>query len=103
LKEAGVGAGHPTFQTGRLPLFLFTGAMSKINKSFHSSVFMLSHPSFYNKDKAKRLPHSTFDVERSMFDVQIFATEITTKPSYNVEITYSNQKFRIGAKALNFD
>ncbi|RZB35837.1 MAG: hypothetical protein SRB2_02762 [Desulfobacteraceae bacterium Eth-SRB2] len=21
----------------------------------------------YNKDKAKRLPHSTFDVERSMF------------------------------------
>ncbi|MBW2669237.1 MAG: hypothetical protein JRD87_05015 [Deltaproteobacteria bacterium] len=43
--------------------------------------------------KAKRLPHSTFDVERSMFDVQIVASEITTKPSYHVEITYAGQEF----------
>jgi hypothetical protein len=41
------------------------------------------YSTIYNKDKAKRLPHSTFDVERSMFDVQIVASKITTKPSYN--------------------
>jgi len=41
----------------------------------------------------ERLPHSTFDVERSMFDVQIVASEITTKPSYHVEITYTGQEF----------
>jgi len=35
------------------------------------------YSTIYNKDKAKRLPHSTFDVERSMFDVQIVASEIT--------------------------
>ena len=46
-----------------------------------------------NKDKAKRLPHSTFDVERSMFDVQTVASKITTKPSYHVEITYTGQEF----------
>jgi len=51
----------------------------------------------------ERLPHSTFlpretfflfhwgDVERSMFDVQIVASEITTKASYHVEITYTGQ------------
>jgi hypothetical protein len=50
------------------------------------------HTTIYNKDKAKRLPHSTFDVERSMFDVQIVASEITTKPSYHVEITYTGQE-----------
>jgi len=44
------------------------------------------YSTIYNKDKAKRLPHSTFGVERSMFDVQIVASEITTKPSYHVEI-----------------
>ena len=46
-----------------------------------------------NKDKAKRLPHSTLDVERSMFDVQIVASEVTTEPSYHVEITYTGQEF----------
>ena len=56
-------------------------------------------------DGQERLPHSTFDVERSMFtrlrrrqrrpwfDVQIVASEITTKPSYHVEITYTGQEF----------
>ena len=38
------------------------------------------YSTIYNKDKAKRLPHSTFDVERSMFDVQIVASEITVLP-----------------------
>jgi hypothetical protein len=47
----------------------------------------------YNIDKAKRLPHSTFDVERSMFDVQIVASEITNKTSYHVEIMYTGQEF----------
>ena len=62
------------------------------------------YSTIYNKDKAKRLPHSTFDVERStcplvprsgrrVFDVQIVASEITTKPSYHVEITYTGQEF----------
>ncbi len=50
----------------------------------------IMHSTIYNKDKAKRLPHSTFDVERSMFDVQIVASEITTKPSYHVEIRELN-------------
>jgi len=46
---------------------------------------------------------SLFDVQRwtfdvrcsvcSMFDVQIVASEITTKPSYHVEITYTGQEF----------
>jgi len=53
----------------------------------------IMYSAIYNKDKAKRLPHSTFDVERSMFDVQIVASEITTKPSYHVEITYTGQEF----------
>ena len=56
-------------------------------------------------DGQERLPHSTFDVERSMFtrlrrrqrrpgfDVQIVASEITTKPSYQVEIMYTGQEF----------
>jgi hypothetical protein len=57
------------------------------------------HSAIYNKEKATRgasafhIPHSTFDVERSMFDVQIVASEITTKPSYHVEITYTGQEF----------
>jgi len=55
----------------------------------------IMYSTIYNKDKAKRLPHSTFDVERSMFDVQIVASEITTKPSYHVEITYTGQEFWI--------
>ena len=41
----------------------------------------------------ERLSHWTFDVKRSMFDVQIIASELTTKPSYNVEITYTCQEF----------
>jgi len=53
----------------------------------------IMYSTVYNKDKAKRLPHSTLDVERSMFDVQIVASEITTKPSYHVEITYTGQEF----------
>jgi len=44
-------------------------------------------------DGQERLPHSTFDVERSMFDVQIVESEITTKPSYHVETTYTGQEF----------
>ena len=32
-------------------------------------------------------------IRRSMFDVQIVASEITTKPSYHVEITYTGQEF----------
>mgnify|MGYP007065677927 CR=1 FL=1 len=36
---------------------------------------------------------SLFDVQRWMFDVQIVASEITTKPSYHVEITYTDQEF----------
>ena len=40
----------------------------------------------YNKNKPKRLPHSTFDV-------QIVAPEITTKLSYYVEIMYTGQEF----------
>jgi hypothetical protein len=51
------------------------------------------YSTIYNKDKAKRLPHSTFDVERSMFDVQIVASEITTKLSYHGEIMYTGQEF----------
>jgi hypothetical protein len=47
----------------------------------------------YNKDKAKRLPHSTFDDERLMFDVQIVASEITTQSSYHVEIIHTGQEF----------
>jgi len=68
----------------------------------------IMYSTIYNKDKAprlseptkgrralstarddgqERLPHSTFDVERSMFDVQIVASEVTTKASYHVEIT----------------
>ena len=53
------------------------------------------YSTIYNKDKAKRLPHSTLDVERSMFDVQIVASEITTEPSYHIEITYTGQEFWI--------
>ncbi len=53
----------------------------------------IMYSTIYNKVKTKRLPHSTFDVERSMFDVQIIASEITNKPSYNVEITYTSQEF----------
>ena len=44
------------------------------------------HSTIYNKEKAKRLPHSTFDV-------QIIESEITAKPSYHVEITYTGQEF----------
>jgi hypothetical protein len=33
-----------------------------------------------NKDKAKRLPYSTFDVECSMFDVQIVVRRIKHGP-----------------------
>jgi hypothetical protein len=50
------------------------------------------YSTIYNKDKAKRLPHPTFDVERSMFDVQIIASEITTNPSYDVEIMFTDQE-----------
>jgi hypothetical protein len=46
----------------------------------------IMYSTIYNKDKAKRLPHSTFDV-------QIVASEIMTKPSYHVEITYTGQDF----------
>jgi hypothetical protein len=65
----------------------------------------IMYSTIYNKDKASRLPHSTFlpretfflfhwgDVERSMFDVQIVASEITTKPPYHVEIMYTGQEF----------
>jgi hypothetical protein len=38
----------------------------------------IMYSTIYNKDKAKRFPYSTFDVERSMFDVQIVVSEITT-------------------------
>jgi len=41
----------------------------------------------------ERLPPSTFDVERSMFDVQIVASKIATKPSCRVEMTYTCQEF----------
>ena len=51
------------------------------------------YSTIYNKNKAKRLFHSTFDVERSMLDVQIVASEIETKHSYHVEITYPGQEF----------
>jgi hypothetical protein len=37
------------------------------------------YSAIYNKEKAKRLPHSTFDVERWMFDVQIVASDITQR------------------------
>ena len=53
----------------------------------------IMYSTIYNKDKAKRLPHSTFDVERSMFDVQIVAFEIMTKPPYRIEIMYTGQEF----------
>jgi hypothetical protein len=53
----------------------------------------IMYSTIYNKDKAKRLPYSTFDVKRSMFDVHIIASENTTKPSSNVEITYTCQEF----------
>ena len=52
----------------------------------------IMYSTIYIKNKAKRFPHSTFDVERSMFDVQIIASEITTKSSCNVEITYTCQE-----------
>ena len=60
------------------------------------------YSTIYNKDKATcrvvaegeawsafHIRRSTFDVERSMFDVQIVASEITMKPSYHIEITYT--------------
>ena len=47
------------------------------------------YSTIYIKNKAKRFPHSTFDVKRSMFDVQIIASGITKKPSSNLEITYT--------------
>jgi len=50
------------------------------------------YSTIYNKDKATRPPRLS-EVERSMFDVQIVASEITTKPSYHVEITYTGQEF----------
>jgi hypothetical protein len=65
----------------------------------------IMYSTIYNKDKAKRLPNSTFDVERSMFtrlrrrhrrpgfDVQIVASEVTAKASYHVEIMYTGQEF----------
>jgi len=65
----------------------------------------IMYSTIYNKDKAKRLPHSTFDVERSMFtrlrrrqrrpgfDVQIVASEVTNKAAYYGEITYTGQEF----------
>ncbi len=53
----------------------------------------IMYSTIYNKDKAKRLPHSTFDVERSMFDVQIISSEIMTKRSYYAEIMYTGQEF----------
>jgi hypothetical protein len=53
----------------------------------------IMYSTIYNKDKAKRLTHSTFDVERSMFDVKMVASEITIKPLYHVEIMYTCQEF----------
>ncbi len=60
----------------------------------------IMHSTIYNKDKATRCASacaarapSTFDVERSMFDVQSVASEITIKPSYHVEIKYTGQEF----------
>jgi hypothetical protein len=38
--------------------------------------YRIMYSNIYKQDKAKRLPHWTFDVERSMFDVQIAASEI---------------------------
>jgi hypothetical protein len=52
----------------------------------------IMYSTIYNKDKAKRLPYSTLDVERSMFNVQIVAREVTTKASYYGEITYTGQE-----------
>jgi len=46
----------------------------------------IMYSTIYNKDKAKRPPHSTFDI-------QIVASEITTKPSYHEKITYAGQDF----------
>ena len=53
----------------------------------------IMYSTIYNKDKAKRLLHSTFDVQRSMFDVQSVPFEMTLTPSYHVEITYTDQEF----------
>ena len=53
----------------------------------------IMYSTIYNKDKAKRLPHSTLDVERSMFDVQIISSEIKTERSYYAEIIYTGQEF----------
>ena len=46
----------------------------------------IMYSAIYNKDKAKRLSHS-------MFNVQIVASEIMAQPSYHVEITYTGQEF----------
>jgi hypothetical protein len=51
------------------------------------------YSTIFNKDKAKRLPHSTLDVERSMFDIQIVTSEVTNKAAYYGEITYTGQEF----------
>ena len=53
----------------------------------------IRYSAIYTKDKLKRLPHSTFEVERSMFDVQISAPEITTETWYYIEIMYVSQEF----------
>jgi len=43
----------------------------------------IMYSTIYNKDKAKRLPHSTLDVERSMFDFKLFHLKLRL----NVHIT----------------
>ncbi len=53
--------------------------------------YRIMYSTIYNKDKAKRLPYSTFNVDCSVFNVQIVASEITTKPS--IEIMCKGQEF----------
>ena len=53
----------------------------------------IMYSTIYNKVKAKRLPHSMLDVERSMVDVQIVASEVTNKAAHYGKITYTGQEF----------
>ena len=60
----------------------------------------IMHSAIYNKDKAKRLPHSTFDVERSMFDVQIVASEIRLNLHITLKLRIQVKNFEIRDKRL---
>jgi hypothetical protein len=87
----------PAFGRGACPFF-FTVAMSEINKSFHSSVFMLSHPSFspgppvkFDGPKLSRIM-GVYDI-RLCLGVLCLKSQIpSTKLQINIKFQYSMTK-----------